>query len=94
MYTYLPCLTSFRQGGVLPSPLPSPTSKRTPKKPTQIRVNENYTLKVSNIEIESKSSVKLLGVEIDNKLLFDKHIASLCKKHPISHMQYTDHKIK
>ena len=43
-------------------------------------INENYTLKVNNIEIESKNSVKLLGIEIDNKILFDKHIASLCKK--------------
>ena len=32
-------LTSFRQGVIL---LP-PTSKRTPKKPTQIRVKENVT---------------------------------------------------
>ena len=31
-------LTSFRQGVILPPP-PSPTSKRTPKKTTQIRVN-------------------------------------------------------
>ena len=37
-------------------------------------------LKVSNIEIESKNSVKLLGIEIDNKLPFDKHIVTLCKK--------------
>ena len=43
-------------------------------------INENHTLKVNNIEIESKNSVKLLGIEIDNKLLFDKHITSLCKK--------------
>ena len=40
-------------------------------------INENYTLKVSNIEIESKNSAKLLGIEIDNKLLFYKHIVSL-----------------
>ena len=42
--------------------------------------NEHHTLKVKNIEIKSTSSVKLLGVEIDNKLKFDNHIASLCKK--------------
>ena len=41
---------------------------------------ENCTLKVNNIEIESKNSVKLLDIEIDNKLLFDKHIASYAKK--------------
>ena len=42
-------------------------------------INEKYTLKVNNIEIESKGSIKLLGIEID-KLVFEKHIASLCKK--------------
>ena len=32
-------LTKFRQeGGILPNPLPPPTVKRTPKRPTQIRV--------------------------------------------------------
>ena len=56
---------------------------------------ENCTLKVNNIEIESKNSVKLLGIEIDNKLLFDKHIASYAKKkRPISYMQYADYKTK
>ena len=54
-------------------------------------MNENYTLKVNNIEIESKNSVKLLGIETDNKLLFDKHIASLCKK---ATNQYADYKTK
>ena len=43
-------------------------------------INENYTLKVNNTEIESKNSVKLLGIEINNNLLFDKNAASLCKK--------------
>ena len=40
-------------------------------------INENYTLKVNNIEIESKTSVKLLDIATDNKLLFDKHFTSL-----------------
>ena len=35
--------------------------------------NENYTLKASNIEIESKISVKLLGMKTDNKLLRQKN---------------------
>ena len=43
-------------------------------------INKNYTLKVNNIEIETKNFVKLLNIEIDNKLLFGKHITSLCKK--------------
>ena len=36
--------------------------------------------KVINVETESKNSLKLLGTKTDNKLLFDKHIVSLCKK--------------
>ena len=55
-------------------------------------INENYTFNVNNIEIESKNSVKLLGIEIGNKLLFDKHIVSLCKKQIISHTKYADYK--
>ena len=43
-------------------------------------INKKYTLKVNNIEIEFKNSVKLLSINIDNKLLCDKRIASLCKK--------------
>ena len=42
-------------------------------------INKNYILKFNNIEIESKTSVNLLVLEIDNKLLFGKHIASLHK---------------
>ena len=38
-------LTSFRQGVILPPPPPSSfTSKRTPKKPTQIRVKGTITI--------------------------------------------------
>ena len=34
-------LTIFRQGGGVILPLLYPTSKQTPKKPTQIRVNQS-----------------------------------------------------
>ena len=40
----------------------------------------NTPLKVSSIEIESKNSVEFLCVELDNKLIFDKQITSICKK--------------
>ena len=43
-------------------------------------INENYTLNVNNIEIKSTNSVRLLAIDIDNKLNFDKHLASLCRK--------------
>ena len=41
---------------------------------------DTYPLKISNREINSENSVKLLGIEIDNKLNFDNHVSSLCKK--------------
>ena len=47
---------------------------------TIININKNYTLNVNNTEIEYKNFVKLKGIEIDNELLFDKLVASLCKK--------------
>ena len=42
--------------------------------------NDGLTMKVGNITIKSSDSVKLLGVTLDNKLSFDKHIADLCKR--------------
>ena len=57
-------------------------------------INENYTLKVSNIEIESKNFVKLLAIAIDNKLLFGKHFALLSKKEVHRYTQYADYKTK
>ena len=48
-------LTSFRQGevGEVISPHLRHTSKRTPKKPTQIRVKEFRTLKMTDIPYKS-----------------------------------------
>ena len=57
-------------------------------------INKNYILKFNNIEIESKTSVNLLVLEIDNKLLFGKHIVSLHKNAIISYMQYAGYKTK
>ena len=38
------------------------------------------TVKLGNYEVNSSSSVKLLGVTIDNKLSFNEHVTKLCKK--------------
>ena len=46
-------LTGFRQGGN-----PPPTSKRTPKKPTQIRVKRNLNNKIEQIR-PCKYNVKI-----------------------------------
>ena len=42
--------------------------------------SKNLTIKVQNDIVECCSSVKLLGVIIDNELKFDEHVSKLCKK--------------
>ena len=42
--------------------------------------SKDLTIKVENEVIECCSSVKLLGVTIDNKLKFEEHVSKLCKK--------------
>ena len=37
-------------------------------------------LNINGMELTKESSVKLLGIEIDNKLNFEKHISNICKK--------------
>ena len=37
-------------------------------------------LNKNGVELTMKSSVKLLGIEIDNKLNFEKHISNIFKK--------------
>ena len=42
--------------------------------------SNNLTIKVEKEIVECCSSVKLLGVTIDNELKFDEHVSKLCKK--------------
>ena len=42
--------------------------------------NHNCCLTLNNAEIKSKESVTLLRIEIDNKLNFEKHESTICKK--------------
>ena len=42
--------------------------------------NNPTPVKTNDININSENSMRLLGLEIDNKLNFDKHITQLCKK--------------
>ena len=37
-------------------------------------------LNINDVELTMESSVKLLAIEIDNKLNFKKHISNICKK--------------
>ena len=46
--------------------------------------NNLISIKINNININSENSVRVLGLEIDSKLDFDKHITQLCKKVPVS----------
>ena len=39
-----------------------------------------HKMKIYNNEIETTGSVKLLGIKIDNKLNFNRHISKLCSK--------------
>ena len=43
-------------------------------------MKDSYALNINNQSIDSENCVKLLGIEIDNTLSFDKHISTLCKK--------------
>ena len=42
--------------------------------------NSGLEIKIDDKLIKSESSVKLLGIVIDEKLIFDEHITKLCKK--------------
>ena len=41
-------------------------------------------LNINDVELTMESSVKLLGIEIDNRLNFEKHIPDICKKPAIN----------
>ena len=41
---------------------------------------ESVKLEIESAKIETKKTVKLLGITIDNKLNFEEHIFELCKK--------------
>ena len=44
------------------------------------RMKDSYALNINKQTINSENCVKLLGIEIDNTLSFDKHVSNLCKK--------------
>ena len=43
-------------------------------------MKDSDALNISNQTINSENCVKLIGIEIDSTLSFNKHISSLCKK--------------
>ena len=46
----------------------------------QNRSNHTCWLTINNAEIKSKESVTFLGIEIDNKLTFEKRVLTICKE--------------
>ena len=44
------------------------------------RMKYSYALNINNQTISSENCVKLLGIEIDNTVSFNKHISRLCEK--------------
>ena len=43
-------------------------------------MKDSCTLNINDLTINSENIVKLLAIEIDNKLPFEQHIATLCNK--------------
>ena len=41
---------------------------------------DEYFLNITEAKVTSEKSVTLLGIEIENKLSFEKHNSSLCKQ--------------
>ena len=44
------------------------------------KMKDSCPLNINDQKINSENCVKLLGIEIDNKLCFEQHIPTLCKK--------------
>ena len=44
------------------------------------RLKNSYYLLTDNHKIDSENSITLLGIEIDNKLNFEKHVTAQCQK--------------
>ena len=44
------------------------------------KMKDSYPLNINDQTINSTNNLKLLGIEIDNKLSFGQHISTLCNK--------------
>ena len=48
------------------------------------RMKDSCALNTNKQTINSENCIKLLGIEIDNTLSFNKHVYTLCKKQAIN----------
>ena len=42
-------------------------------------IPEDLSININDVDIKPNTSVKRLGITLDNKLNFEKHISSICK---------------
>ena len=42
-------------------------------------IQDNLRININDVDIKPNNSVKLLGTTLGNKLIFEKHINSVCK---------------
>ena len=68
-------LTWFRDNKMMVNPNKFQAILLNKSKPTHVKV----TMDIGNEKIESLSAVKLLGIEIDDKLNFNNHINTICR---------------
>ena len=68
-------LTWFRDNKMMVNPNKFQAILLNKSKPTHVKL----TMDIGNEKIESLSAVKLLGIEIDDKLNFNNHINTICR---------------
>ena len=54
--------------------------KKVPADVSWINTHRRLRLNIEGNKVSAIDCVKLLGVEVDNKLNFDKHVETLCSK--------------
>ena len=61
----------------------NPDKFQDKKKKKTAKIKNSYPVNVKDLAINSDTSLKLLGIEIDNKLSFEQHIFTLCNRYQV-----------